>query len=367
MIRVLHELASLDGGGVDKLVYDYCLHMDRSKVQFDFLIYQYVDEGIYERELTGLGCRIYRIPVFKASPGKCLREMKRVVKQGKYDVVHTQRGSRGLFVLYFAKKYRVRRRIAHSHIAYEAVGKGKKCINRLVSYLTMGKATELAACGRDAAIYMWGKRAFERGKVRIIRNAIDTKAYAFSPEIRKELRQKMGLGERLTIGIVGRLSAQKNYPFLLRVMKELQNSSMDAVLLIIGRGEEEERLQKLARELGVWEHVVFMGIRTDVPRLLNVMDIFALPSLYEGLPVVLLEAQANGLPALISDRITDEMKVTDLITALPVGENCESLWAGRLWQMESSARRRAGYAEQVALAGYDINAEAKKLEEYYLR
>ncbi len=362
MIRVLQELASLDGGGVAKLLYDYYSNMDKTKVQFDFLIYNYYDEGIYEKPLEDLGCKIHKISAFKKDKKAYMREMEKIVKDGNYDVIHSHMGSRGLFLMRFGKKYKVKKRIVHSHIAFEPISKSKAIVNKMLSIVAKHYATDLFACGKDAGIYMWGKNA----KVKIMTNAINTEAFKFSPEIRDEKRKELGVEDKFVLGIVGRLSEQKNFPYLFKVYKKVLEKRDDTVLLIAGRGLEDEKYKQMTVEMGISENVKFLGIRSDVPKLLNAFDMFILPSLYEGLPVVLIESQANGLLELVSDRVTDEMNVSDLINFLPINQEGADKWADFIANATFNTDKREQYSDIVRKNGYDINTQSKKMQEYYL-
>ena len=186
MIKVLHELSALDGGGVAKLLYDYYSHMDREKIHFDFLIQDFYDEGIYEKPLQQMGSKIYKIPRIKKDREGYLKGMEKVICEGDYDVVHSHMGARGLFTMYYAKRAKVRRRILHSHVAYEDISRMKRCFDILLSRIAKINATHLFACGRDAGIYMWGRKSFQKGKVTVMTNAIDTQIYEYDPEIRKK-------------------------------------------------------------------------------------------------------------------------------------------------------------------------------------
>lgn len=365
MVRVLHELSALDGGGVAKLLFDYYSNMNKEKVHFDFLIYDYYDEGIYEKPLREMGCTIHKIPRIKKSKKGYLQGMKNVIANGNYDVVHSHMGARGLFVMYFAQRYGVKKRIAHSHIAYEPVTGMKRCLNKMLSVVTKFFATDLFACGQDAGLYMWGKKCSEKGKIRIMTNAVDTSSFTFSPEIREAKRKELGVEDKTVIGIVGRLSSQKNYPFLFRVYKKLLETNSNVILVVVGRGIEEEEIKRQAKQLDIDKQILFLGVRNDVPELLNAFDLFVLPSLYEGLPVVLIEAQANGLRQIVSDKITKEMDITDLIHFLPI-ENSEEQWVDSINQSENNVMYRAKYSREVAQAGYDIKVESKKMEQFYL-
>lgn len=370
MVRVLHELATLDGGGVAKLLYDYYRNMDdRENLKFDFLIYDFLEEGIYEEPLRQMGCRIHRIPVFKRDKKASLQAMERVIREGRYDVVHSHRCTRGVFALWFARKYRVPRRLIHSHIAYEEVGRAGEAVNRVLGIINRHLATDLFACGRDAAKYMWGEKRLAAGKVHIMTNAIDTALFRFSQEIRDRMRRELGVGDRFVIGTVGRLDRQKNQTFLLDAFADLLKQERDAVLLLAGRGEDEQMLRDRCARLGIGESVRFLGIRKDIPELCSAFDLFVMPSLYEGLPVSVVEAQAAGLPVLLSETVTDEVIVTDLVTTLPLRLEA---WTQAMLAAAGSRQEtdrdsdRASYAEKVAQAGYDIKEESRKMQAFYL-
>ena len=366
MVKVLHELASLDGGGVAKLLFDYYSNIeDKENVKFDFLIYDFYDDGIYEKPLKQMGCEIYKIPSFKKNREASLRAMKDVIKNGNYDVIHSHRCTRGIFALLYAKKYGVPKRIIHSHIAYEDISTKAKILNRGLALINMNLSTDLFACGRDAAIYMWGKKRLEKGDVHIMTNAINTERFRYSPNIREKKRSELGLDGQFAIGIVGRLNRQKNQTFLLETFSEVIKKEPNIILFMAGRGEDEASLKQLCSKLTLGESVRFLGIRDDIPELLNAFDLYVMPSLYEGLPVSVLEAQANGLPTLISENVTREVAITDLINYLPLEK---SKWVDEIIaciKRLKSADREC-YAHIVAEAGYDIKEESRKMQEYYI-
>lgn len=364
MVRVLQELSALDGGGVAKLLYDYYRNMDHTKIHFDFLIYDYYENGMYEEPLKDLGCTIYKLPRIKKDKIGYLTGMKKIIKDGNYDVVHSHMGSRGLFVMYYGKKYKVPKRIVHSHIAYEPVSNVKRKINAMLASIAKHYATDLFACGKDAGIYMWGKKASAEGKVHIMTNAVDTDSFQFSNVLRIQKQEELQITGKFVIGIVGRLSEQKNYPFLFSAYKKVTEQRDDTVLLIVGRGLEEDKIKKLAADMNLGNSVRFLGIRSDVSELLNAFDMFVLPSKYEGLPVVLIEAQANGVQELVSDRVTTEMDITDLIKFLPI-ENTKDQWAKEMCSASIKTNERERYSNLVRQAGYDIKIESKKMQNFY--
>lgn len=366
MIRVLHEVANLDGGGVARLLYDYYSHMDHDKIHFDFLISDDISDGILEKPLKDMGCTIYKIPSLKKNMKLRLKRMDEIIRDGKYDAVHSHISARSCFILSIAKKYGVKKRYVHSHIAYQNISKAKRFVDTIFLAYSKVLATQLFACGQDAGKYMWGEKAVSSGRVRIMRNAVDTTAFQFDDNTRRKYREELKLVDKKVLGIVGRLDYQKNHDFLLEVFAEIEKTNPDEYkLLIVGRGPYEERLIEKTKTLDITRNVEFMGIRSDVNKLLNAVDAFILPSFYEGLPVVLVEAQANGVIEIASDTITKEMAVTDLITFLSLKQDAKE-WAEIICREVNRGVEREKYAAVVCENGYDIAFESQKMQEFYL-
>lgn len=366
MVRVLQELSTLDGGGIAKLLYDYYRNIDHNKVHFDFVISNYYDKGIYEDYFTSQGCKIYKIAKKTKDKETYLNQIEEIIKNGNYDVIHSHYGMYAFDVMQIAKKYGIKKRIAHSHLAYVPTSTVQKLKNIIRRHVAVANATDLFACGRDAGVFMWGKRAVESGKVHIMKNAVDTSKFAFSNEKRIEKRKVLGVEDKFVIGIVGRLSEQKNYPFLWRVYKKVLEKRNDTALIVVGRGTEEKEIKSLAKKMGIYDKISFLGIRDDVPELLNAMDLFVLPSLYEGLPVVLVENQSNGLMSFASDKITNEMAVTDLVKFLPI-EGTEDQWAEEICNYKPSIENREFYRQQIIDNGYDIKSASLEMQNFYLK
>lgn len=367
MVRVLHEVANLDGGGVARLLHDYYLHMDHDKIHFDFLISDDIADGILEKPLTEMGCTIYKIPSLKKNMKLRLKKIDEIIKNGNYNIVHSHISARSCFILSKAKKYGVKKRYAHAHIAYQNISKLKQFVDRLFLAYSKTLATQLFACGEDAGKYMWGEKAVQSGKVKIMRNAIDTISFQFDEIVRDKYRKELKLENKKVLGIVGRLDYQKNHDFLLDIFVEIEKMEPDKYkLLIIGRGPYEQRLKEKAATLGISRNIDFMGIRSDVSKLLNAVDLFILPSFYEGLPVVLVEAQANGVLEVASDTITKEMEVTDLIS-FPSLRLTAREWAKTIIVESNRIVNRSKYASIVKEAGYDIRCESKKMQDFYLQ
>jgi len=364
MIRVLQEVATMDVGGVERLLYDYYTHLDNDEVAFDFVIFDREKEGIFEKPLREKGCHFHCVPRVKGFGLSYLRALWRILREGRYQVVHAHRGSRSFFVLFLAWAAGVPVRIVHSHVAFEPDANIIKHLKTEVfKRLCRIFATDLFACGDDAARFMWGTA--DPARVHKMTNAIDTGRFHLALAARDRMRQELGVSDKFVLGTVARIDIQKNPMYLLNIAAAVKQSGMPAVLLVAGTGPMEQEVKERAREMGLEGFVRFLGVREDIPELLAAMDLFLLPSLFEGLPVTLMETQASGLPALVSDRVTSEMDKVGLIRFLPLAEDV-SCWSNAIMDARVNENRCA-YAQKVLAAGYDISDQARKLGAFYLR
>ena len=268
------------------------------------------------------------------------------------------------FPLFAAWMAEVPVRILHNH-STSSPGETKRNIMKAVLRpLAKLFANHYFACSKLAADWMYGKKLVDEGKVTIIHNAIDPDKFAFNPEKRKILRKELGLEGKFVIGHVGRFMFQKNHEFLIDLFAEVVKENPEARLILIGDGPLKEHIQQKVKNLGLSEKVQFLGIRNDVADLYNAMDLFLLPSHYEGLPVVGVEAQANGLPMIVSDRVTKEMKVTDLVTYKSLDAN-KIGWIKSVKDYILRDQKRTDTYKQMRSAGFDINNESNKLVQIY--
>lgn len=358
MLQILHTIPALDGGGADRILYDYCIRMS-DVIHFDFIVHT-ENQGILEQELQNIGCRIFHIQPLHTNTRAYCSNIKNIIKNGKYDIIHVSQGYRGLIMIFYAKKYGIKVRIAHSHMAYIPESIKEHVVRKISTFFVKRYATHLFACGKDAAIWMWGREAYTSGKVHIMTNAIDTERFKYSEEKRDKIRAELRLEDKFVIGNVARFSYQKNHEFLIRVFAEVKKIRKDAVLMLIGRGELEADIKNQVSVLGLNDSVIFMGVRNDVSELLNTMDVFVLPSRYEGLPVTLVEVQVNGLPVLVADTVTKEIYINNNVAYLPLNVNS---WVGAICR--SIKTRINNGSELVKNAGYDITLEALGLLQHY--
>lgn len=363
-IRILHVIGIMNRGGAETMIMNLYRHMDRTKVQFDF-VENSAEPAAFDDEIQRLGGKIYRCPHYNGKNHftyvkwwNCFFREHR----GEYPIVHGHLGSTAAIYLSIAKKYGAYT-IAHSHNTRTQLNLGE-IIYAVYSFPTRYIANQLFSCSRVAAISRYGaKRGGEKSQCIIINNAISTDMFSLSQEHRMEIRNELNLGEQLVIGHVGRFNPQKNHPFLLEIFSALLKKEPSAVLLLVGGGEDLPKIQAKAQTLGIAENIRFLGVRSDVADLMQAMDVFVFPSLYEGLPVTMVEAQASGLPCLISDKVPEECIITEgLVDVMPLSASADA-WAEKV--LEKRKCPRTDHSEEVAAHGFDIEAEALKLQEFY--
>ena len=356
-IRVAQIVGKMVGGGVESVVMNYYRHIDRNKVQFDFL----VDEDstrVPEEEITSLGGRVFRIPPYQ-HPIRYRRELIRLMREQQWPIVHSNINTLSVFPLSAAKKAGVPVRIAHSH---STMGKGefaKNVMKLALRPFANVYPTVRFACGHYAGEWLFGKNH----DFTVIPNAIELDKFRFDPTARQETRKELGItDDTFLIGHVGRFMPQKNQAFLIDVLADLLPNRPNTMLAFVGDGPDRADVQQHAEELGVSDHVLFLGQRSDVNRLYQAFDVFCLPSLYEGLCLVGVEAQRAGLPCLFSDAITREVDVTGTSKFMPIDSHEE--WSSSISVLELGTRIDSS---DKAFSDYDISENAQKLTSMYLK
>ena len=358
MIRVLHVVTYMGIGGLETMLMNYYRHIDREKVQFDFLVHRDF-EAAYDRRIIELGGKIFRLPRLNPISHYYWKQLDEFFGEHReYRIVHSHLDCMSAIPLKSAKKNGVPVRIAHAHSSSQT--KDRKYYLKLFYKSKIAQyATELFACSEAAGQWMFGTDHFY-----VLNNAIDVNQYVYDPLVRAAERTKMGISkETLVIGHVGRFAPPKNHKYLIELFNQVRKKIPNIVLLLVGDGELRNQMENQVKELGIQEKVIFTGQRIDVSRLLQVMDVFVFPSIYEGLPLSLIEAQAAGLPCLISDKVPIECKKTDLVTQISL--NDMNKWIEMIIGTEKVIRRDT--SKEIRDSGFDINSNAKKLEEFYLK
>ena len=359
-IRVLHILQRMEAAGVQTLLMNLYRKIDRDKVQFDFLVH-YTAPQFFDDEIEKLGGRIYRLSVREDYDfPKYYYELNQFFKEHKeYKIVHGHMHTLGGIYLHAAKRNGVPVRIAHSH-TNSTQKDAKHFIKIIMNHLYAVDANILFACSDAAGKYMFGKRKFE-----VINNAIITDNFIFSEEVRKRKRKELKLEDKFVVGNVGRFELQKNQRFIVDVFERLSAIRTDAVLMLVGTGSMQDEIKALVDEKGLKDKVLFLGNRRDVAELYQAMDVFLMPSLFEGLGIVGVEAQAAGTPVVCTDTLPIEINVSPLIYRMSLNKSVEE-WATAVLNAAENPQRHKNMKQYIVKADYDMDALAEKMEHFYL-
>lgn len=361
MYRVLHIMAGADAGGVSTVVLNYYRHLDRSKIQFDIALTGHKD-GMNGRLLRELGADFYALPMKSKGMRAFEQALNEIFRKKHYDAIHVHENETSYVALRIAKKAGISRRIAHSHTSAPWVSVKEELKRLSGCVLNYHYATNVIGCGKLAGDRVFGKWNMKRPKAVILPNAIDTARFAFNEQIRSEVRAELALEGKFAVGMIGRLSPEKNHAYALNLMEKLHERMPEAVLLLVGNGEEEDSIRRQIRVRGMEEYVRLLGRRSDVARLYQGLDAVLLPSIHEGFPVAAVEAMASGVPVLLSDTITDELRFGSA-RYLKLGD--DERWLRTLEAIRPDADRVLP-GREVRAHGLDIRDTAKRLETLYL-
>lgn len=359
-IRVAQVLGKLSAGGVESVVYNYYGHIDRTKFQFDFFID--ADSTCAPRQdLIDMGARYFVVPPYQRLP-QYISALIRLFKENRYPIVHSHMNTLAVFSLFAAWAAKVPVRICHNH---STAGRGETAKNIMKYALRpFAKlfATDYCACSRYAGEWLFGRRAVARGEVTVFQNAIELDRFRFQPEVRSAVRKELDLEDKFVIGHVGRFCVQKNHEFLIDIFAEVYKRREDAALLLVGEGPLMGDVKEKVHRRGLDGAVRFLGVRDDVDRLYQAMDVFVLPSRYEGLGIVNIEAQVSGLPCVVSNYVPGEAAVTENITFLPLNAGAK-IWAGQTTAARSEDRGDVAY--KIQSGGFDIEVQVENLQSFY--
>ncbi|MBS6601858.1 MAG: glycosyltransferase family 1 protein [Clostridium sp.] len=359
-IKVLVLDTVMDRGGAESMIMNYLRNIDRSKIQMDFMVNRQY-KGAYEDEIKSLGGKVFRMcSMYPKNFRRYKKEIREFLKSHpEYKIIHSNLEERSYFPLKEAKKLNIPVRISHAHNAPKGFD-----IKTIVRYYFRARlkseVTHMFACGQDAGDWLYGKRY--RKDFIIQNNAIDAKAYKYNPKIEEEVRKEFNLEGKFVIGHVGRFFLQKNHNFLIDIFNEVYKKDKSAVLLLIGDGELKKEIEKKVLLLGLENSVKFLGVREDVNRLMQAFNIFLLPSLFEGLPVTMIEAQAAGLKCIISDKVTKECDITGNVERISLNVPAKK-WAEKI--LKTRYEKEDTY-EKIKEAKYDIKENALWLENFYI-
>lgn len=370
-VRILHILGNTQLGGAESRIMDLYRHMDRSVVQFDFVVHS-KEEGYFNEEIRKLGGRIFRVPRFRVlnyfsycrAWKKLLQEHRDADGRSEFHMIQGHMTSTAAIYLPIARKCGIETTIAHARSA--GVDKGLKGIlTRFLRCNLSKKADYLFTCSELAGISVFGKKAVEQGRTRFLPNAIDCQKFAPDPLVREKIRRELGIEKCYVIGHVGRFHYAKNHEYLLRVFAELvKRKTRDYVLLLLGEGSGMEDIRILSRELGIGDKVYFLGNKSNVNDYYQAMDYFVYPSRFEGMPGTIVEAQTAGLRCLMSDTICKEVIATELVTTRSIRED-PRLWADEIEQ--HLQYQRSSRVDEMKELGFDVHGQAVLMTDFYTK
>ena len=355
-IRILHIVSNMQQGGIENFIMNIYRNIDRNKVQFDFLVHRDF-EADYDKEILSMGGKIYHVSRLIPWSRSYRRELKKFFQEHpQYKIVHVHQDCLSSVALQCAKECGVPVRIAHSHNKNQDINI-KYWIKRHYMKQIPKFATDYFACGKDAGDWMFSGHSYH-----ILRNAIDASAYTYSPQKAAYVREQLDVEKKFVIGHIGRFDPQKNHSFLIDIFNKCAKTNPDARLLLIGDGKGRTRIQEKVNSLGLEDKVIFTGVRSDIADLLQAIDVFVFPSLYEGLGIAAVEAQAAGVPCILSDNVPTECKMTKNVEYLSVNESSE-VWARHILACKHIPHMDT--YEDICKAGYDIKENATRLQDFY--
>lgn len=367
-IRILLLFTVMDRGGAETMVMNYYRHIDRQQIQFDFMVHR-ERRGAYDDEIESMGGRIYRMPPIY--PQNFMR-YKRMLKEffdehDEYQIIHSHMSELGYFAFVEAKKHGVPVRICHAHNApdfkHENLIQYIKLIPRYYFIRRIRHlATDLFVCSHIAGLWLYGEK--RQNEFVFMRNAIETEKFLYNVDEANAIRQELGISNQRLICHVGRFNKQKNHSFLIDIFKEIHKIDSDSILLLIGDGDLRKEIEDKVNRLNLLSSVRFLGVRDDVPQLLKASDLLLFPSYYEGLSVVLVEAQATGIKCIVTNSLADETIICeDQMKLVSLQKNAKE-WADIVLNEKSEKREHA--IEIMKEKGWDVVVNAKWLQDYYL-
>lgn len=356
-IRVLYVLDCLNyKSGVSSIILNYYRSIDKSVISIDFMVHEKVTSDL-ENELFKNGSKLYTMPELRIKNYFIYkRKLCQFFKNHKeYSIIHGHIPNVAFFYLGEAKKNGIPIRIIHSHNSKGADTFCKKIRNRLLFYIGIQKANKYFACGKKAADFLYGKNT--KKDVFIMPNAISYDSFRFNKEKRNKIRRLLNIENMFVIGHIGRFCKQKNHNFLIKIFYEIQKKESNTKLLLLGDGDLKEKISKKAKDYNIFDKIIFTGIVDNTSDYLQAMDVFVLPSIFEGVPVAAIEAQVAGLPCVFSDRITKEID-TKYTTYLSLNDTV-SVWT------DTIIKQRQYERNNYALHGYDIRKESQRITMQY--
>lgn len=362
-IRVAQVVGKWVGGGVESVLMNYCTHINDKEVQFDFICDEDSTDIPYDK-IESIGGRVILVPPYQ-NIFEYQKELTKVFAEEKYEIVHSHINALSVFPLYAAKKANVPVRIAHSHSTSSKKEWKRNLVKNMLRPFSKVFATDYMCCSEHAGRWLFGDKKYDEGNVYLLNNAIDVDYFKYNEEVRKNKREELNIPDDIkVIGHVGRFVSQKNHEFLIDIFNEVHKKDKKTILVLIGQGPLMGDIKKKVNELGISDCVKFLGQRKDINELYQALDLFLFPSIYEGIGMVLVEAQGSGLPCIASTEVPTYAKVSDLVDFLDLDLG-EKVWSKKVLEILNNSKARSVSKENFEDRGYDINLESMKLIDKY--
>lgn len=362
-IRILQVFAEMNRGGAETMIMNLYRHIDRKKIQFDFVVHT-EKKCAFDDEIGRLGGRIYRVPRYSGknhfSYKKAWEEL--FIKHPEYKIVHGHVRSTASIYLWVAKKFNLIT-ISHSHSTSSGSGI-PAVVKNLMQFPIRYVSDYFLACSEAAGKWLFGEKIVKSKRFYVLNNAIDTKRFQFNNEVRDRIRKEFHIAGKFVMGHIGRFHPTKNHTFIIDIFKNVHRNNQDSVLLLVGDGDLKESIQSKVQQENLEDSVIFAGVRSDVPDIFQGMDLFLFPSLYEGLGIAVIEAQSAGLNCIVSNQIPNEAILTDLVEKVSLSDKTY-IWSNKV--IDKMVYRRKDTIELIKSAGYDIEDTTEWLENFYLR
>lgn len=361
-IKVLRIMGKVGSGGVENITMNYFRQIDKSKIQLDFIFDGY-NRTNFEKEIIDNGSTIYKVEPYSKNIFKNLLQIYQIIKKNNYQIVHSHLNALSVLPLLAAKLAGADIRIASNHSTAEK-GELKKSIAKyILRPFSRLFPTHYAACSVHAAEWLFGEQIASSKQINYIKNAINLDKFKYSNEIREKVRKNLDINDQFVIGHAGRFAYQKNHRFIIDVFEKVHFYHSNTVLLLAGEGELLEDIKKYVREKNLQDYVIFLGVRKDMHEVMQAIDVFLFPSLYEGLGNVVTETQAVSTMSVVSSAIPDEVIFTEYVKKLSLRQSIDE-WTNQVLEFKDGYVRR-NTQKQLEQNGYDIKLETIKLEEYY--
>jgi len=368
-IKVLQVSPSLGGGGVPVMLLNWYRYMDHDRIHFDFTTFAEAGTNeLFTDEVLSYGSKIYYLkgkePNKRAPLLGTFLQIKKILKNNEYDIVHSHLNGFSLIILTAAMISGIKVRISHSHAFYNRSTLMQSVKMGTLNFGLKNIATCYCACSKKAGKYLFGDDLMNNNKVNIIKNGIDAKKFAYNQDVRDMYRSMFNLQDKFVIGHVGRIDYSKNHNFLIDIFYEIYKTNKDSRLVLVGDGDLKDEVQRKVNNLRIEDVVMFLGARKDVHNLLQMFDVFLFPSRNEGFGIAPLEAQAAGLKTFVSEAVASEVKVTDLIEFISLNKDA-SYWAKKVGQFKKRGYKRENTYQLIKEAGYDLESVANYVENLY--